>query len=117
MAESCDLALLSCGGISTLTTSYRVGHVSEAERQSMIEAGAVGDVLYNFLDKGGRLVDHPVNARSIAMPIDRLARIPNKVLLSGGAEKTAIMLAALRSLKPRTLITDELSASRLLASD
>lgn len=116
MAESCDAALLSCGGISTLTTSYRVGHVSEAERQSMIEAGAVGDVLYNFLDERGKLVDHPVNDRSIAMPIDRLARIPNKVLLSGGVEKTAIMLAALRALRPKTLITDEISARRLLAN-
>ncbi|MEM8948194.1 MAG: sugar-binding transcriptional regulator [Pseudomonadota bacterium] len=116
MAESCDVALLSCGGISSLTTSYRVGHVSEAERQSMIEAGAVGDVLYNFLDERGELIDHPVNARSIAMPMDRLARIPNKVLLSGGGEKIGIMLAALRSLKPRTLITDEVTAGRLLES-
>lgn len=116
MAESCDVALLSCGGISSLTTSYRVGHVSEAERQSMIEAGVVGDVLYNFLDKQGQPVDHPVNARSIAMPIDKLVRIPNKVLLSGGAEKTDIMLAALRSLKLRTLITDEMTACRLLAN-
>ena len=116
MAESCDVALLSCGGISSLTTSYRVGHVSEAERQSMIEAGVVGDVLYNFLDRQGNVVDHPVNARSIAMPIDRLARIPHKVLLSGGAEKTDIMLAALRSLQPKTLITDEMTARRLLKS-
>ncbi|MGI9506986.1 MAG: sugar-binding domain-containing protein, partial [Geminicoccaceae bacterium] len=92
------------------------GHVSEAERQSMIEAGVVGDVLYNFLDKDGRLVDHPVNERSIAMPIDRLKRIPNKVLLSGGKEKITIMLAALHSLKPRTLITDEMTAKNLLAS-
>ena len=37
MAEVCNVALLSCGGIDTLTTSYRVGYVSEAERQSMIE--------------------------------------------------------------------------------
>jgi DNA-binding transcriptional regulator LsrR (DeoR family) len=51
------------------------------------------------------------------MPIDRLKRIPNKVLLSGGAEKTAIMLAALRSLQPRTLITDEATAKRLLARE
>ena len=116
MAESCDVALLSCGDISTLTTSYRIGHVSEAERQSMIEAGVVGDVLYNFLDKRGQPVDHPVNARSIAMPIERLKRIPNKVLLSGGKEKIAIMLAALHSLKPRTLITDEMTAKGLLAS-
>jgi len=114
MAESCDVALLSCGGISTLTTSYRVGHVSEVERQSLIEAGAVGDVLYNFLDKEGKLVDHPVNERAIAMPINRLSRIPNKILLSGGPDKTAIMLACLRSLKPKTVITDEMTARRLL---
>ena len=116
MAENCDIAFLSCGGIFTLTTSYRVGHVSEAERQSMIEAGVVGDVLYNFLDEHGQPVDHPVNARSIAMPIDRLKRIPNKVLLSGGREKIAIMLAALHSLKPKTLITDEMTAQSLLTS-
>ncbi|MGH1481702.1 MAG: sugar-binding transcriptional regulator [Geminicoccales bacterium] len=114
MAESCDVALLSCGGISTLTTSYRVGHVSEVERQSLIEAGSVGDVLYNFLDKEGKLVDHPVNERAIAMPINRLSRIPNKILLSGGPDKTAIMLACLRSLKPKTVITDEMTARRLL---
>jgi len=114
MAESCDVALLSCGGISNLTTSYRVGHVSEVERQSLIDGGAVGDVLYNFLDKEGKLVDHPVNERAIAMPINRLSRIPNKILLSGGPDKTAIMLACLKSLKPKTVITDEMTARRLL---
>lgn len=114
MAESCDVALLSCGGISNLTTSYRVGHLSEGERQSLIEGGAVGDVLYNFLDKEGKLVDHPVNERAIAIPIDRLARIPNKVLLSGGPDKTAIMSASLKSLKPKTVIIDEMTARRVL---
>jgi len=38
------------------------------------------------------------------------------VLLSGGKEKISIMLAALHSLKPRTLITDEMTAKNLLAS-
>lgn len=114
MAESCDVALLSCGGISTLTTSYRLGHVSESERQSMIAAGAVGDILYNFLDKHGEPIDHPVNDRSISMSIERLKRIPNKVLISGGLEKTEVILASLNSLKPSVLITDEATATRLL---
>ena len=74
MAEVCNVALLSCGGIDTLTTSYRVGYVSEKERQSMIEAGVVGDILYNFVDQDGNIVDHPVNQRSISMPLDRLSR-------------------------------------------
>jgi DNA-binding transcriptional regulator LsrR (DeoR family) len=114
MAETCDVALLSCGGISTLTTSYRLGHVSEAERQSLIEAGAVGDILYNFLDRDGRLIDHPVNARAISMPLDRLARVPDKVLISGGSEKIAMLRGTLRSLRPSTFITDERSAAALL---
>lgn len=114
IAEACDVALLSCGGISSLTTSYRLGHVSEADRQSMIDAGAVGDVLYNFLDADGEAIDHPVNERSISMSMERLKRVPNKVLISGGAEKVEILLAALKSLKPSVLVTDEATARRLL---
>ena len=114
MAEACDVVLLSCGGISSLTTSYRLGHVSEAERLSMIEAGAVGDVLYNFLDAQGVPIEHPVNDRSISLSMERLKRVPQKVLISGGAEKTEIMLATLKSLHPSVLITDEYTATRLL---
>ena len=114
MAESCDVALLSCGGIAAMTTSYRLGHVSEAERLSMIEGGAVGDVLYNFLDADGEPIDHPVNDRAISMSMDRLKRVPNKVLISGGAEKIPIMRAALKSLQPSVLITDEATATTLL---
>ena len=110
MAEVCNVALLSCGGIDTLTTSYRVGYVSETERQSMIEAGVVGDILYNFVDQDGNIVNHPVNQRSISMPLDRLSRVEQRMLLSGGREKIDILKAALRSLRPHTFITDEVTA-------
>ena len=115
MAEDCSLALLSCGGIDTLTTSYRVGYVSKAERQSMIKAGVVGDILYNFVDRNGNIVDHSVNKRSISMPLDRLSRVQNRVLMSGGREKIDIIRAAMTSLKPHTLITDEATVASLLA--
>lgn len=114
LAESCDVALLSCGGITTLTTSYRSGHVAEAARQALIEAGAVGDVLYHFLDADGNLVDHSVNSRSISMPLDRLKLIPKKVLISGGPEKIDIIKAAMISIEPTVLITDEMTARTLL---
>ena len=115
MADSLDIALLSVGGISTLTTSYRVGHLSEAERQSLIKAGAVGDILYNFIDEEGRLVDHPVNERAISVGIDRLKRTPQRVLVSGGAEKTPVLRGAIRLLEPTVFITDEATAALLLS--
>ncbi|MCU0908949.1 MAG: sugar-binding transcriptional regulator [Rhodobacteraceae bacterium] len=115
MADKLDMALLSAGGITTLTTSYRTGYLSEADRQSLIEAGAVGDVLYNFIDAGGRLVDHPVNRRAISVDLARLQRTPDRVLISGGAEKIAILRAAIANLAPTVLITDEQTARALSA--
>ena len=114
MAEACDVALISCGGISSLTTSYRLGHVSEAERQSMIDAGAIGDVLYNFIGEDGEPVVHPVNDRAISMSMARLKRVKEKVLISGGPEKVGTLRAALKSLQPSVLITDEVTAGSLL---
>ncbi len=114
MAEGCDVALFSCGGITSMTTSYRVGHVTEAERHSMIEAGAVGDVLYNFINADGQRIDHQVNERAIAMPIERLNRVPIKILISGGPEKIEIMRATMKALRPSALVTDEVSAHALL---
>lgn len=115
MADKLDVALLSVGGISTLTTSYRTGYISEAERRSLIEAGAVGDVLYNFIDERGDLVAHEVNRRVISVDLARLRRTPERVLISGGRDKLTAIRASILTLRPTTLITDEFTANALLA--
>ena len=115
MADKLDMALLSCGGISTLTTSYRTGYLSEADRRSLIEAGAVGDVLYNFIDKDGAVVDHEVNARVISVNLTRLRRTPERVLISGGKDKLVALRAAIQTVSPTTLITDEQTALAMTA--
>ena len=112
--DGLDMALLSVGGISTMTTSYRVGHLSEAERQSLLSAGAVGDILYNFIDQDGRVLDHPVNSRVIAIEIERLKRTPQRVMISGGEEKVRVLLASIKLVAPTVFITDEATARRLL---
>lgn len=115
MADNLDVALLSCGGISSLTTSYRTGYLSEADRRSLIEAGAIGDVLYNFIDDKGDLVDHEVNNRVISVNLARLRRTPERVLISGGKDKLVAVRAAIRTVAPTTLILDEQTALALIA--
>jgi deoxyribonucleoside regulator len=110
------MALLSVGGITNLTTSYRTGYLSEADRRSLIEAGAVGDVLYNFIDAAGNVVDHEVNNRVISANLSRLRRTPERVLISGGKDKFIALKAAIQTLAPTVLVTDEFSA-RFLAGD
>ena len=113
-AERSDVALLSCGSLGSLNTSYRVGHLSEAERQSLIEAGAAGDVLYNFVDREGAVIDHPINRRAMSVRLERLREVNERVLVSGGADKATIMPAAIGCVRPTTLVTDEATARRLL---
>ena len=114
MADNLDVALLSVGGISALTTSYRTGYISEADRRSLIDAGAVGDILYNFIDQEGGIVNHEVNSRVISVKLERLRRAQERVLISGGREKLVSLRAAITTLAPTTLITDELTARALV---
>jgi DNA-binding transcriptional regulator LsrR (DeoR family) len=113
MADHLDLLLVSVGSMGGLTTSYRMGHVSEAERRALVEAGAVGDVLYNFIDEDGRPVDHPVNRRIMSVDLARLRRTPERVLVSGGPEKLPVLRGAIKALSPTVLITDEVTAATL----
>lgn len=114
MAEKLDIVLVSVGSIDTITTSYRTGHLSEFERNTLIEAGAVGDLLYHFIDEEGRLVDHPVNARAMSVDLSWLGRAPERVLISGGPEKHRALRGAIRALNPTVFITDEATAARLV---
>jgi deoxyribonucleoside regulator len=117
MADKLDVALLSVGGITTLTTSYRTGYISESDRRSLIEAGAVGDILYNFIDENGGLARHEVNERVISVNLSHLRRTPERVLISGGKDKVVALRAAIGTLTPTTLITDEQTAKRLCTPD
>ena len=114
-ANALDIAFISAGGIQSLNTSYRVGHLSEAERASLQQNGAVGDILYNFIDIDGNLVEHPVNDRSISVTLDQLRRTDNLVLISGGVNKVDVLYASLKTLKPAVFITDERTAESILA--
>lgn len=114
MATKLDVALLSVGGITALTTSYRTGYITEADRRSLIDSGAVGDVLYNFIDENGDLVAHDVNDRVISVNLSLLRRTAERVLISGGKEKRIALRAAIKILNPTTLITDEQTAKSLV---
>jgi deoxyribonucleoside regulator len=71
-------------------------------------------VLYTFIDRDGNPVDHEVNSRVISVKLSRLRRTPERVLISGGRDKLIALRAAINTLAPTTLITDEQSALSLI---
>jgi deoxyribonucleoside regulator len=113
-AEKMQMALLSVGNMASQSTSFRFSFLSESERASLIKKGAVGDLLYNFFDANGKLVDHPINSRVMSMPVERLRSVPKRVIASGGLDKVDCLLGAIKLVDCNVLITDEATAKELV---
>lgn len=114
MAENLDMVLLSAGNIDSAASSYRMGHISEAQRDELVKAGAVGDLLYHFYDVNGGLINHPIQECVMSVNVEVLQKTPQRILSSGGVEKAAALLGGMRLLKPTVFITDELCAAKML---
>lgn len=113
-SEKMDMALLSVGTMSEQSTSFRFGFFTEDERQSLLKKGAVGDMLYNFFDVNGKLVDHPINRRVMSMPIENLKTVAKRVLISGGNDKVDALLGGIKLVNANVIITNEDTARKLV---
>ena len=112
-AQSLDMAVISLGDLTPRSVFSRNQLLTSEEIASLERAGAVGDLLFHFLNAEGEVVDHPVNTRVLSVDIGRLRMARRIVLASGGWNKVAIMRAAMRTLSPSVVITDEAVAERL----
>ncbi len=113
-AENMHMALISVGAMSAQSTSFRFGFLGDGDRESLIKAGAVGDLLFSFFNVDGKIVDHPINRRVMAMPVDRLRSVPKRVIASGGVDKVDALLGAIKLVNCNVLITSEATAEALV---
>lgn len=109
-----DVAILSVGDLSERSLLVRYGLPRDVAVAELAARGAVGDMLGQFIDAQGRPIDHSINRRAIALPLDALRLIPTVILASGGSNKAAIIAAALRAKLASVLITDEQAAAAAL---
>ena len=112
-----DLAFLSVGEISHSCTMARVGLVSHAEVDGLLAAGAAGDICAHWIDQEGRLVDHSLNRRVVALSPERLHEIGCVVIASGGLAKAQGLRGVLKGGMCDVIITDEKTAENILAME
>lgn len=113
-AERLDMALLSVGTMAPSSTAFRFNLISDEERAELLRLGAVGDMLFNFYDRAGNLLDHPVNRRIMSLPLEQLRSVPTRVIASGGNDKVECLLGAIRLANCNVLITNEATARELI---
>jgi DNA-binding transcriptional regulator LsrR (DeoR family) len=115
MARRVDMALLSAIDLSAQSKALEYDVISRRLWQSLRDAGAVGDVCSHYLDIEGKPVVHPIAARTINPSLDDLRSVPELILAAGGRQKVSIIRAAILGRLCHVLITDESTASALLA--
>jgi DNA-binding transcriptional regulator LsrR (DeoR family) len=113
-AEKMDLAVISVGMSSPSSTTFQVKFFTDEDRLSLERAGSVGDALFNFFGRDGKLIDHPINNRVISVPIDIIRRVGRRAIVSGGAAKVDAILGAIKLIGANVLITNEVTAQDLL---
>jgi DNA-binding transcriptional regulator LsrR (DeoR family) len=105
--------VVGIGQIGAQAHMYETGMVTPEEFAEVERAGAVGEVLGQFVDADGRSVNAPVNQRSIAVSIDDL-RGKEVVVIAGGHGKARAIDAVLATGVVTGLITDEATAQQLI---
>ena len=109
-----DAVLLTCSNVSEKSFLVSHGLPKELTPDDLTEAGAIGDVLGQFLDGDGQSVSPDVDDRTIGMPLDMVREIPERIMAAAGPHKVEIIRAACRRGLVTTLVTDDLTAELLL---
>ena len=111
-AKACDVALVTCGDLSTRSLLGATQAVRE-HTEGLRAVGAVGDLLGVFCNAEGEPVAHPLNARVMALPPDDLKRVPVSIMAAGGPHKAPVLRGLLRAGYVNRLATDEATAEAL----
>ena len=115
-ASKTDIVLISVGAMNADSTALEYSrHMLHGDLASeMKAAGAVGDMFFNFFDRDGKLVDHPVNERIMSVPIDNIRCVPTRIMVSGGLDKVPAIRAGMSMMQANVLITNEATARALV---
>lgn len=106
--------LVGIGGICPDATIIQEEKMTLNELTFIKRQQAVGDILGQFFDRDGKVIDLPHHKRLIGQPISTLAAMKNVIAVAGGEKKVEAILGALKGGYVHTLITDETTAFSLI---
>jgi DNA-binding transcriptional regulator LsrR (DeoR family) len=110
-----DLAFVGVGAPTPDSVTMRDGSIiSQAELDGLLTRGAVGDIALRYFDAEGRPVSSEIDDRIIGVSLEQLRRGPRVVAASGGPDKVPAIRAALRGGLIDVLVTDSVTARKLL---
>lgn len=113
--KSLTLALVGIGSVEPSKMLAASGNIFSAEELKLLSSkGAVGDICLRFFDAAGRPVNTRLNERVISIELEQLRQVPRVIGVAGGRRKLAAIRGALAGKWINVVITDRMTAERLL---
>jgi deoxyribonucleoside regulator len=112
-AQQGQVALFTVGTTAPDATLFELGYLSKQEI-AKLQKKSVGDIVSQFVDADGQIVDPALTARTVALPIDQLKEKRQAVLIAGGMNKLPAIRAALAGRYANVLVTDTNVALHLI---
>jgi DNA-binding transcriptional regulator LsrR (DeoR family) len=114
--DGVSLALVGIGALEPSSLLQSSGNIfSEDELRALGDLGAVGDVCLRFFDADGKPVRSTVDRRVIGVTPSQLRNADRSVGVAGGERKYEAIRGAIRGGWVNVLVTDRVTAERLLA--
>ncbi|SNT10368.1 DNA-binding transcriptional regulator LsrR, DeoR family [Anaerovirgula multivorans] len=115
MSELSHMSIVGIGSVSDTATIFKYGIASENDLTLLQMQGAVGDILSQFYDKNGNVVQANLHKKLISIKLDTLKTSHKTIGVAGGREKVQAIYSALIGGYIDVLITDEDTAKSLIS--
>lgn len=118
LGRRADIALVGIGqAVPDESGLVRAGYLDWSAMERIRSLGAVGDMMVEFYDIDGRILETEIRPRVMGMREAELRNTRSVIAVAGGSAKVAAMLGALRTGLVHTLVTDNVTARRVLELD
>ena len=112
MTRRADAMVMAVGAINRDHGQYLTGYLNDTDLDYIRGNGAVGDVCGTYFSTDGSLIPREINERIVAVGFEDMKRIPDRIGVNWGANRTPGNIGAVRSGLLNVLITDEETAKR-----
>lgn len=116
LARGASATVIGIGGALTEATILQNGLVTERQLEEYRRQGAVGDILAQWYDADGRVLDMGIERTRVGILIEELRDMPNVIAVAGGIDKLAAIRGAIKGGFAKVLVTTE-DVGRALIAD
>ncbi|MGT2846963.1 sugar-binding transcriptional regulator [Streptococcus massiliensis] len=115
--QELDLAVVGIGGQVDVNNRQWLDMLTANDFANLKQRQAVGEICCRFFDGEGQSVYPNLQDRTIAISLEGLKKVPNRLALAYGDYKAEAILSVLRAGYINHLVTDEQTILKVLAMD